>query len=102
MTNVTVYKGRFVEMFHGINLKRTLIAVGTNICLYITGQNFVSIYGTIFIKSLGTVNPFTMATVNVVVNIVVVLLTMLLNDRTGRKYGPWWTAVRVETVVGFR
>lgn len=34
-----------VEMFQGTNLKRTLIVVGVNIFLQLTGQNFTSVYG---------------------------------------------------------
>ncbi|KIX03300.1 uncharacterized protein Z518_06852 [Rhinocladiella mackenziei CBS 650.93] len=56
-------KGRIVEIFRGFNMKRTLIVVGVDVFLQLTGQNFSSVYGTIFIKSIGTVNPFTMASV---------------------------------------
>lgn len=45
MLDLTVEKGRFVEIFKGTNLKRTLIVVGVNIFLQLTGQNFVSVYG---------------------------------------------------------
>lgn len=67
-----------------VQLKRTLIVIGTNIFLQLTGQNFSSVYGTIFIKSIGTVNPFAMNSINVSVNIVMVLITQMLTDRTGR------------------
>lgn len=82
--NLVVEEGRFVELFQGSNLRRTLIVIGTNIMLQLTGQNFVSVYGTIFIKSLGTVNPFSMTSINSGINIVVVLLVMYLSDVTGR------------------
>lgn len=77
-------RGRFVEIFQGPNLKRTLISVGINVFLQLTGQNFVSVYGTIFLKSLGTVNPFTLTTVNTAISIVMVFVTQLLTDVTGR------------------
>lgn len=66
------------------NLKRTLIVIGVNVFLQLTGQNFASVYGAIFIKSLGVVNPFTMASINTSLGIVVVLLTQGLTDWTGR------------------
>jgi hypothetical protein len=52
------------------NLKRTLIVLGANIFLQLTGQNFVSVYGVIFIKSIGVINPFTMTSINTAMSIV--------------------------------
>ncbi|KAI9148952.1 Major facilitator-type transporter ecdD [Paramyrothecium foliicola] len=83
--NVVVEKGSFKELFQGTNLKRTVIVVGTNVFLQLTGQNFASVYGTIFIQSLGTVNPYTMSTVNTAINIVVVFACQYLADKVGRK-----------------
>ncbi|KAK5047097.1 hypothetical protein LTR84_007040 [Exophiala bonariae] len=77
-------KGSLKEVFYGTNFKRTLIVIGVNIFLQLTGQNFASVYGTVFIKSIGTVNPFTMTSINTALNIVMVLITQLLTDVTGR------------------
>jgi hypothetical protein len=44
--------------------------LGANIFLQLTGQNFVSVYGVIFIKSIGVINPFTMTSINTAVSIV--------------------------------
>ncbi|RYP01161.1 hypothetical protein DL764_006284 [Monosporascus ibericus] len=77
-------KGNLKEIFFGTNLKRTLIVIGVNVFLQLTGQNFSSVYGTTFIKSIGTINPFTMNSVNIAVNITMVLVTQLLTDITGR------------------
>ncbi|KAK8112169.1 general substrate transporter [Apiospora kogelbergensis] len=82
--NDTVEQGRFREIFEGLNLKRTLIVIGTNIFLQLTGQNFASIYGTYFIGSIGVVNPFTMTSINTSVNIFMTLVTQCLTDRVGR------------------
>ncbi|KAM0429236.1 hypothetical protein ACHAPT_006450 [Fusarium lateritium] len=82
--NTTVKKGKFMDLFRGTNLKRTLITIGVNIFLQLTGQNFNSKYGTIFIQSLGTVNPFAMSCINSSVGIATVFLTQILTDRTGR------------------
>ncbi|KAM0327110.1 hypothetical protein ACHAQA_006238 [Verticillium albo-atrum] len=81
---VTVEKGSFKELFQGTNRKRTLITIGTNIFLQLTGQNFSSVYGTIFIQSLGTVNPFAMSCVSTSIGLVMVLVTQFLSDKTGR------------------
>ncbi|CCT62829.1 related to RGT2-Sensor of high external glucose concentrations [Fusarium fujikuroi] len=82
--NNTVKKGSFMGMWRGTNLKRTLITIGVNIFLQLTGQNFASKYGTIFIQSLNSVNPFVMSCINSALNIVAVFLTQFLSDKTGR------------------
>ncbi|RYP77133.1 hypothetical protein DL771_001423 [Monosporascus sp. 5C6A] len=46
-------------------------------------QNLSSVYGTTFIKSVGTINPFTMNSANIAVNITMVLVTQLLTKITG-------------------
>ena len=82
---ITVEKGTFIEMFQGTNRIRTLICLGINFFLQATGQIFVSVYGAVFIKDIGAVNPFTMKSINSAVNIVFNLISMLLTDYTGRK-----------------
>ncbi|KAM0556772.1 hypothetical protein ACHAPJ_005832 [Fusarium lateritium] len=82
--NKTVKKGSFMDMWRGTNLKRTLITIGVNVFLQLTGQNFSSKYGTIFIQSLGTINPFVMSCINSALNIVTVFFTQYLADKTGR------------------
>ncbi|KAK7417604.1 hypothetical protein QQX98_004425 [Neonectria punicea] len=82
--NRVTEKGDFKEMFQGTNLKRTMITIGVNIFLQLTGQNFISTYGTMFIQSLNSVNPFVMSCINSSVGIVVVFITQLLVDKTGR------------------
>lgn len=80
----TVEKGRFRELFQGSNLKRTLIVIGVNVFLQLTGQNFASVYGTVFIKSTGVIDPFSMSSINTSVAIVAVLLCQFMTDYTGR------------------
>lgn len=84
--DITSEQGRFMDMFRGGNLRRTLIVIGVNVFLQLTGQNFVNNYGTIFIKSIGTINPFAMNSINVGINIFMVLVTQALTDITGRVY----------------
>ena len=78
-------KGRWIELFQGTNLKRTLIVVGVNIFLQITGSNFSAVYGAVFYKSLGTVNPFSMSAAGSAINIFMVLIAQLCADTVGRK-----------------
>ncbi|SCW00877.1 LAFE_0C13982g1_1 [Lachancea fermentati] len=77
--------GSYLDLFKGTNSTRTLIVIGINVFQQITGQAFASQYGTIYIKSLGTVNAFQMSIVSAVVSIVGVILSLILNDRYGRK-----------------
>ncbi|KAF4339615.1 RGT2-Sensor of high external glucose concentration [Fusarium beomiforme] len=82
--NKTVKKGTFMDMWRGTNLKRTLITIGVNVFLQLTGQNFASKYGTIFIQSLDSVDPFVMSCINSALNIITVFFTQFLSDETGR------------------
>lgn len=75
----------YKDLFTGTNLKRTLICVFINIFQQITGQAFASQYGTIYIKSLGTVNPFKMTIGSSVVSIGFVVICLFLADKVGRK-----------------
>lgn len=81
----TAEKGRWAEIFEGSNRKRTLIVIGVNIFLQITGSGFVSLYGTLFIKSLGTINAFSMTCINNSINICTTILTQFLTDTVGRR-----------------
>jgi Sugar (and other) transporter. len=68
------------------NFKRTLLSVGVNLFLQLTGNIFVTIYGAVFMSGLNGVNAFTMTTINSAVNAVFTLLSQLLIDRVGRRY----------------
>lgn len=78
-------KGTFFDLFRGSNLKRTLITCGTNFFLQLTGNVFANKYGTVYIKSLGSVDPFTMTVVNQLVQLLGVVVAMALVDRWGRR-----------------
>lgn len=83
--SVTYERGTFKEMFQGSNLRRSLIVIGANISIQISGQGLVSKYGTIFLKDLNGPDPFQMFLINTSLQIVFVLLAMYLFDRVGRK-----------------
>lgn len=78
-------KGTWADLWKGPDLKRTCITVGVNFFLQLTGNTFASKYGTVYIKSLGAVEPFVMTVVNQVVNLTGVVLSMILIDRVGRR-----------------
>lgn len=80
----TPRQGTFLDIFRGTNLKRTYIVAGANFFLQATGQIFTSIYGAIFVKGLGTVNPFNITITIAIVNVCTSLLAMVLTDRLGR------------------
>ncbi|OAP57385.1 hypothetical protein AYL99_08123 [Fonsecaea erecta] len=85
ITTVTHDKGTFKEMWQGINRKRSLIVIGSNISIQISGQGLFSKYGTIFLTDLHGPNPFQMFLINTSLQIVVILAAMYLFDRIGRK-----------------
>ncbi|KAG7110728.1 Hexose transporter HXT8 like protein [Verticillium longisporum] len=84
-------QGRYVEIFQGINRKRTAIIVALNFLQQATGQAFVGSYGAIFVRSIGTVNPFNMTIINASVNLLMCGISLFLNDRVGRRDGITFT-----------
>lgn len=80
-----VEQGRFVELFQGKNLKRTAIAVGVNFLMQASGQAFVSQYGAVYVKSLGTINPFAFNLITASINISTMLVILVLTDTIGRR-----------------
>lgn len=74
-----------MDLFRGTNLKRTGISVGMNVFLQITGQILTARYGTVYIRQLGTVDPFVMTIVNQAVNMLGIIFSMTLVDYLGRR-----------------
>ncbi|KXH25970.1 sugar transporter [Colletotrichum nymphaeae SA-01] len=97
-----VEQGNYMELFKGVNLKRTGIVMAMNFFQQATGQAFASTYGAIFIKDIGTVNPFTMTIINAVVNLCMVFVGLYLNDRVGRRplllIGAVWQFAAIVTM----
>lgn len=58
----------------------------TNFFCLASGQAFSNIYGTIFFKTLGTVNPFVMTIISQSCGLVGSLVFMALADKTGRRF----------------
>ncbi|OQV11257.1 hypothetical protein CLAIMM_15118, partial [Cladophialophora immunda] len=74
-------KGTFRDLWRGVNLKRTLIAMGASVCLQSSGQAFISKYGPVFLKDVKAVNPFAMTCINSALYIGAVAVSMYLCDR---------------------
>lgn len=85
MISVNPEKGTFKELWQGTNLKRTLIIIGSNICAQFTGQSFGSKYGVIFLREIGSVDAFVLNIINNALFILVVVASMLLLDKVGRR-----------------
>ncbi|KAF5976405.1 RGT2-like protein [Fusarium bulbicola] len=78
-------QGKFVELVRGINLKRTLIVMAVNFYQQAGGQAFVSQYGAIYVKSLGTINPFGFSLITSAISIVSITCILLWTDIVGRR-----------------
>lgn len=78
-------KGTFKEMWQGVNLKRSLIAIGANVCIQTNGQTLSSKYGTIFLRDIHGPNAFQMYFISSGISLGIILLAMGLFDRIGRK-----------------
>ncbi|RGP60773.1 hypothetical protein FSPOR_10454 [Fusarium sporotrichioides] len=80
-----VEQGRFIEVFRGLNIKRTLIVMVVNFFQQASGQAFVSQYGAVYVKTLGTVNPFGFSLITAAINIVTITCILLWADIIGRR-----------------
>jgi SP family sugar:H+ symporter-like MFS transporter len=93
-------QGRYSDLWKGTNRRRTLIVCGSNFFLQATGQSFGSAYGTIFIKSLNTINAFDMAVVNQFLRGCAVLSNMYFVDYIGRRT-VWMIGTGMQSVCLF-
>jgi hypothetical protein len=76
-------RGRFVELLQGNNLKRTIIVMFVNFFQQASGQAFVSQYGTIYVKSLGIINPFPFSLITSSISVLVLTGILLWTDTIG-------------------
>lgn len=75
----------FLSIFSPTHRTRTFIVVLLLFFQQSTGQSFASQYGTLFVKALHTVNPFSVTLGSNAIDIAGILLCMLSADRFGRK-----------------
>ncbi|EEU39959.1 uncharacterized protein NECHADRAFT_93134 [Fusarium vanettenii 77-13-4] len=78
-------KGTFKELFWKANIRQTFIVIGINFFLQTTGYTFHLVYGSVYIKSLGTINPFNINLIKSFVALVVAIATMWGCDIVGRR-----------------
>ena len=76
---------RFLAIFSSAHRSRTFIVIFLLFFQQSTGQSFASQYGALFVKSLHTVNPFSVSLGINAIDIGGILLCMLFVDRIGRK-----------------
>ncbi|KAL4867028.1 hypothetical protein BDV12DRAFT_172062 [Aspergillus spectabilis] len=80
-----VEEGKFVELFHSKNLKRTLIVVMVNVFQQATGQAFTSQYGGVYVRSLKIFNPQLFTLMSSCISAGVMICMLLLSGKVGRR-----------------
>ena len=78
-------QGKFWEIFMGKNLLRTFIGGGCKGFENTIGQDLVARFGSLIVKSLGSIDPFIMTVVLALANLVFTTMGMFLADRVGRR-----------------
>jgi MFS transporter, SP family, sugar:H+ symporter len=78
-------QGTYRDLFRGSNLKRTLIAIGMNFFIQATGSPFTAAYGTLFVQSLNSLNPFDYSIMSSSINTFCCLVSIIITDRIGRR-----------------
>ncbi|KAF4126478.1 Sugar (and other) transporter [Geosmithia morbida] len=78
-------KGSYVELFSRNNIKRTAIVIGINFFQQATGQQFGSQYGAIYVKQLGTINPFHFTIISSSIAFITICFSLLMTDHIGRR-----------------
>ncbi|OAA70612.1 General substrate transporter [Cordyceps fumosorosea ARSEF 2679] len=76
---------QFFAMFSRRHCQCTAVCVGLLFFQQSTGQSFASQYGTLFVKALHTINPFSVALGINAIDIGAILICMALVDRVGRR-----------------
>ena len=80
-------KGKFRELFWKSNIRQTFIVIGINFFLQTTGFTFHLVYGSVYIRSLGTINPFNVNLIKSFLGLAIGIATMWASDIVGRRYG---------------
>ena len=79
-------QGSYADLFKGHNRRRTFVIIGVAFFFQATGQVFSGHYGAVFVKSLGTVNPWTITVSQSGINTFTSFCGILMIDRVGRRY----------------
>ncbi|KAJ6102761.1 general substrate transporter [Penicillium sp. IBT 16267x] len=78
-------KKSFKDLFTRQNRQRTLVVSAANFFQQATGQAFASQYGTLFVKQLKTINPFSVTLGTNAVDLGAIIISALLIDVVGRR-----------------
>ncbi|KAL7940728.1 general substrate transporter [Trichoderma barbatum] len=78
-------KGRYSDLFRGTNRRRTLVAMGMNFFIQATGSPFTAAYGTLFVQSIGSFNPFNYSLMSSCINFFCCLVGISITDKIGRR-----------------
>ena len=79
-------KGSWADLFKGHNRRRTGVVLGVAFFFQATGQVFSGHYGAVFVKSLGTINPWNVQVAQSTINTFTSFIGVVLLDRVGRRY----------------
>lgn len=79
-------KRSFSDLFTKPNRLRTFVVVMSNFFQQATGQAFASQYGTLFVKQLKSINPFSVTLGTNAVDIGAIIISASLIDVVGRRY----------------
>lgn len=82
---VQLQKKRFRDLFTPENRRRTFIVSACNFFQQATGQAFASQYGTLFVKQLKSINPFSVTLGINAIDIGGICITALSIDHIGRR-----------------
>lgn len=80
-----VEEGSYLDLFRGTNLRRTMIGIGMNFFVQATGSPFTASYGTLFVKSVGALNPFDFSITASCGNAIACMIALAIVDRVGRR-----------------
>ena len=79
-------QGTYADLFKGHNRRRTFVILGVAFFFQATGQVFSGHYGAVFVKSLHSVNPWTIQVTQSGLNTFTSFCGILMLDRVGRRY----------------
>ena len=82
---VQLQKKSFKDLFTRQNRQRTFVVVASNFFQQATGQAFASQYGTLFVKQLNSINPFSVTLGTNAIDIGAIIITACLIDVVGRR-----------------
>jgi hypothetical protein len=78
-------QGSWADLFKGHNRRRTGVVIGIAFFFQATGQVFSGHYGAVFVKSLGTINPWNVQVAQSTINTFTSFVGIMMLDRVGRR-----------------